>query len=634
MKEEEIVKTENNTKLAFTKKGGKKIPAPPPFLLKKMGDKSKCVLKKCPEAFGLKKAAKVPEKRPLGIKLHWQLLPTHKIEGTVFNEIKTQEVKYNLIDTKAVHKLFARVKGEKKIIKKSVDDKQEKPEEKLVTVLDRTRAQNIGILLRFPMSTQEIVDKINSFDLTDLNVDFLQKVLHIIPSKEECDGILQKLENEKIKTEQFRDVERKLIPFVYLDKCQSKIQICLFSLKYDKMINEINKDLDIYDKAVKEVRSSIRLRSLLKAVLKWGNYVNYGINDNEDLVALGFTLSSVLKLSEFKSSIDSKITSLHYITVTLCMYLPNLNMNLLENDLLSVLTASKMSSESIDIIFSSLEKEITYIKGQLKTNYEEKFKEKMVSLLEDSEQKYNTAQKQYEQTKKDVKELGIYLGEDMPKNGNLENIFIILSSIVDSFTKCYKDILANPKKFSIMLNEESLLDDYYNVFCKGKKRPIIKMNSISTNSDTKEDDMIKNKSIPDIKIKINKSKSVSVKKNDHGKSTMFQLRNQLMQDIQNRSILKKSLVFPNTSENESSSIQPSQQNGVDNSIAKKEAEQNIKKEEELKSDNGIKIKEVQTLNDESKNVNVNNTMNDVVTVENKSDEKQNKDIKVEDIKNT
>lgn len=160
------------------------------------------------------------------------------------------------------------------------------------------------------------------------------------------------------------------------------------------------------------------------------------------------------------------------------------------------------------------------------------------------------------------------------------------------------------------------------------------MNSISTNSDTKEDDMIKNKSIPDIKIKINKSKSVSVKKNDHGKSTMFQLRNQLMQDIQNRSILKKSLVFPNTSENESSSIQPSQQNGVDNSIAKKEAEQNIKKEEELKSDNGIKIKEVQTLNDESKNVNVNNTMNDVVTVENKSDEKQNKDIKVEDIKNT
>lgn len=400
------------------------------------------------------------------------------------------------------------------------------------------------------------------------------------------------------------------------------------------MINEINKDLDIYDKAVKEVRSSIRLRSLLKAVLKWGNYVNYGINDNEDLVALGFTLSSVLKLSEFKSSIDSKITSLHYITVTLCMYLPNLNMNLLENDLLSVLTASKMSSESIDIIFSSLEKEITYIKGQLKTNYEEKFKEKMVSLLEDSEQKYNTAQKQYEQTKKDVKELGIYLGEDMPKNGNLENIFIILSSIVDSFTKCYKDILANPKKFSIMLNEESLLDDYYNVFCKGKKRPIIKMNSISTNSDTKEDDMIKNKSIPDIKIKINKSKSVSVKKNDHGKSTMFQLRNQLMQDIQNRSILKKSLVFPNTSENESSSIQPSQQNGVDNSIAKKEAEQNIKKEEELKSDNGIKIKEVQTLNDESKNVNVNNTMNDVVTVENKSDEKQNKDIKVEDIKNT
>ncbi|KJP87225.1 hypothetical protein AK88_03142 [Plasmodium fragile] len=541
-------KKESSVKPGVPKKMGKKMPGPPPkppFALGKgiMGEKTKMGMKKCPMNFAPKKFVKVQEKRPLGIKLHWQLLPTHKIEGTVFNEIKTQEAKYTLIDTKAVHKLFARVKAEKKIVKKSTEEKKKSNEEKLITVLDRTRAQNIGILLRFPMSTQEIVQKISVFDLENMSTEFLQKVLHILPTKEESDSILQKLEHENVKEEHFRDVERKLIPFVYMDKCQCKIEICLFSLKYEKMINEINKDLDVYDEAVKEVRSSIRLRSLLKAVLKWGNYVNYGVNDNEDLVALGFTLSSVLKLTEFKSSIDNTITSLHYITVSLCTYLPNLNMNLLENDLNSVSVASKMSSETVDILLASIDKDINYIGEQLKCTYEEVFKEKMKSILQDSEMKYANAQKRYEETKKSVQQLGTYLGEDMSKSPNLEGIFIVLSSIVDNFTKCYKDILANPKKFSIMLNDENLLDEYYTFFGKKKNKNLPSSKNctpISKEAVTKEQGATKESEKITGKIRINRLNSCMgvVRKNDNAKSSMFQLRTKLMQDIQNRAFIK------------------------------------------------------------------------------------------------
>ncbi|GAW83571.1 formin 2 [Plasmodium gonderi] len=558
MEKEEHTKKECNTKIIVPKKVGKKIPGPPPplppFMLNKnkMGEKSKMGMKKCPMNLGLKKCGKIQEKRPLGIKLHWQLLPTHKIEGTVFNEIKSQETKYNIIDTKAVHKLFARVKVEKTIIKKSTESKKKSNEEKLITVLDRTRAQNIGILLRFPISTQEIVNKINIFDLENINAEFLQKLLHILPTKEESDGILQKLEHENVKEENFRDVERKLIPFVYLNKCQCKIEICLFSLKYDKMINEINKDLDTYNKAVKEVRSSVRLRSLLKAVLKWGNYVNYGVNDNEDLVALGFTLSSVLKLTEFKSSLDNAITSLHYITVSLCTYLPNLNMNCLESDLSSVLIASKMSSETVDILLASLDKEITYVKTQLKCTYEDIFKEKMKNILQDSETKYINSQKRYEETKKCVHELGTYLGEDMTKSGNLENIFIILSSVVENFTKCYKDILANPKKFSIMLNDENLLDVYYTIFGKRKNKStfISKNDSVMNKEISANKQILSNEKNENIKISRLKSCISTVRKNDNTKSSMFQLRNKLMQDIQNRHFIKRGISDINKIENE------------------------------------------------------------------------------------
>ncbi|CRH02618.1 formin 2, putative [Plasmodium relictum] len=595
------------SKNEHTKSSGKKIPCPPPFFLNKnnMKDKSKFPLKKCPLNFSLKKSEKIPEKRPLGIKLHWQLLPTHKIEGTVFNEIKHQEAKYNLIDTKAVHKIFARAKTEKKVIKKKEsEEKKKNSEEKLITVLDRNRAQNIGILLRFPMSTQEIVDKINVFDLENMNIEFLQKVLHILPTKEESDGILHKLQNENVKPEQFRDVERKLIPFVYLDKCRPKFEISLFSLKYEKMINEIKNDLVIYDKAVKEVRSSIRLRSLLKAVLKWGNYVNYGINDNEDLVALGFTLSSVLKLSEFKSSIDSSITSLHYITVVLCMYLPNLNMNWLENDLESVLVASKMSSEAVDILLISLDKEINYIKTQLKSNYEGIFKEKMVIILEDSEKKFIKVQKMYEETKKCVYDLSIYLGEEISKSGNLENIFIILSSIVDNFTKCYKDILSNPKKYSILLNDPNLLDDYYNVFSKKKNNP--KFSSVLKKTVSKNEVLKPEKS--DCKLKINKSKSNS-KKNDNSKSSMFQLRTQLLKDIQNKATIR----------NSNQNFTNCNIETLDNQNCKENISKNIIEKEE----GNDKSKEVYIENDNNK-LNESKNTDDKINNSNSIDDKINK----------
>lgn len=81
---------------------------------------------------------------------------------------------------------------------------------------------------------------------------------------------------------------------------------------------------------------------LLQAVLQWGNYVNHGVrlaaavdggkhkgaageNDLEAAAAAsmeclptrGFALTSLLKLMEFRSTVDTRLSSLHYILVNL-----------------------------------------------------------------------------------------------------------------------------------------------------------------------------------------------------------------------------------------------------------------------------------------------------------------------------
>ncbi len=61
--------------------------------------------------------------------------------------------------------------------------------------------------------------------------------------------------------------------------------------------------------ASKQVLKSRRIKKLLELVLAFGNYMNRGQRGN----ASGFRVSSLNKIIDTKSSIDRKITLLHYM---------------------------------------------------------------------------------------------------------------------------------------------------------------------------------------------------------------------------------------------------------------------------------------------------------------------------------
>lgn len=61
--------------------------------------------------------------------------------------------------------------------------------------------------------------------------------------------------------------------------------------------------------ASKDVTRSRHLRKLLEIVLAFGNYMNRGQRGN----ALGFRINSLNKIIDTKSSINKKITLLHYL---------------------------------------------------------------------------------------------------------------------------------------------------------------------------------------------------------------------------------------------------------------------------------------------------------------------------------
>ena len=61
--------------------------------------------------------------------------------------------------------------------------------------------------------------------------------------------------------------------------------------------------------ACKELHASRRVRQILELVLAYGNYMNRGQRGN----AFGFRVASLNKMVDTKSSINRRVTLLHYV---------------------------------------------------------------------------------------------------------------------------------------------------------------------------------------------------------------------------------------------------------------------------------------------------------------------------------
>ena len=139
--------------------------------------------------------------------------------------------------------------------------------------------------------------------------------------------------------------ERKILPLraCNVPRAKARSDILLFMERWRSSLTFLTESLDVLETASQEMRNSKCIRQFLSVVLRWGNFVNYGVL--KDLQIKAITLSerqsacsahlifrsvislyplsagSLLKLAEFKTNIDSKITSLHYIVANMVRFL-------------------------------------------------------------------------------------------------------------------------------------------------------------------------------------------------------------------------------------------------------------------------------------------------------------------------
>nr|XP_027097322.1 formin-like protein 8 [Coffea arabica] len=236
--------------------------------------------------------------------LHWDKVNRNVDHSMVWDNIEGGSFK---VDGDLMEALFGYVATNRKSPRSNEStpkgDKQGPSPQ--VFILDTRKSQNTAIVLRsLAISRKEIIDALVQGE--DLNLETLEKLTRIAPTKEEESEILA-FDGDPTRladAESFLYHLLKSVPSAF-----TRFNAMLFKSNFKSETPHLKESFQTLDLACKELRARGLLLKLLEAILKAGNRMNAGTSRGN---AQAFNLTALRKLSDVKST-DGKTTLLHFV---------------------------------------------------------------------------------------------------------------------------------------------------------------------------------------------------------------------------------------------------------------------------------------------------------------------------------
>lgn len=426
---------------------------------------------------GLKQAASSPSaqhKAPLGRKIFWKPLRDGHIEGTVFAEIgaKPRGVEERSVDVSALvdndflSRLFVKQAPEKKDLGRKAVASARKPEGK--ALLDPKRAQNLSIVLaRLKHQPHDIARMLRDLDGSELTVEELDKIETVMLSADEDRAFAAYLTSGGPECSLRPCPEAKILP-LRPSACYrptQSINVLRLEKTLETTLADLKRDAGVLRIATEEVKSSSRFRQVLAVVLRWGNYVNHGVAGG-DLYIRGFTLGSLLRLTEFKTTIDASITALHFLAANMLHAAPQLYLELLQEDMPTVALAAKISGDALTMTLDLLQKGLRLVRDELRTVTADlensphlaQRNAHLAAFEATAANDIEAAKVESEEIFREVYTTGRFFGDEsahqtttFKKNFRIEGFFVTLREFLMKFNACCQDVLRHPKKYEVLL---------------------------------------------------------------------------------------------------------------------------------------------------------------------------------------
>eukprot|EP01071_Lankesteria_metandrocarpae_P002064 Lankesteria_metandrocarpae@DN2051_c0_g1_i1.p1 len=425
----------------------------------------------------------------LGRKLHWEGFGEAKISGTIFQDLVGDDALSNqfssMVDASALKNIFAKT-GDNAASARAVRRRSTMTaRDNELTILGNSRAQNIAIVLsRLKFSMQDLADMFMKLDCT-LSLDLLETVAGILPTADELQAFKKFEESGKDKNE-VRRIEKDYWPLTKLTRATQRVACVTAVAKLPEIESDLTRSCDVVEEAQRSVRQSRRFRAFLSAVLVWGNFVNHGGDEDDvpppqepenrtdstigrklkrsgtvkvQMQTFGFTLGSLMKLYDFKTTVDPTISSLHFIIANMIESSPQSDLVNMADDFSTVTAASKISAKNLKEKIAGISTDCSFMKSEVdmptaKAVYGDAY-EKLVELYGKVNECRLKVEGRYEEVVQQVIDTGNYFGDKKIKRETYDEFFSTLLQFLGVYRQCVTDITKNPGKYKSILVESA-----------------------------------------------------------------------------------------------------------------------------------------------------------------------------------
>uniref|UniRef100_A0A673K355 FH2 domain-containing protein 1-like n=2 Tax=Sinocyclocheilus rhinocerous TaxID=307959 RepID=A0A673K355_9TELE len=244
---------------------------------------------------------------------NWDAIPRHSVLGKRNVWTAQRNLENFELDTKRMEELFSHNEHHGLVrkggtVRKSVWGlSQITTESENVSILNSKKSMNIGILLKqFKRPPKDIVEAVRNGNLC-FAFGKLRELSKLLPDDMET----KKLMSFNGDLSQLNEADRFMVMLVQVPGYKVRIKSLLLREEFFPFIEEVKHSIAVMTTAANELLACDDLHSIIRLVLKTGNYMNAGGYAGS---AIGFRMTSLLKLVDTKAN-KPGMNLMHYVSM-------------------------------------------------------------------------------------------------------------------------------------------------------------------------------------------------------------------------------------------------------------------------------------------------------------------------------
>ncbi|XP_041920338.1 FH2 domain-containing protein 1 [Alosa sapidissima] len=362
---------------------------------------------------------------------NWEAIPQHSVLGK-HNIWTTEQTSTNYeLDTKRMEELFSRTdqspSPRKASIRRSIHGMPASTQGTEVSILSSKRNMNIGIFLKqFKRPMVDMVADISQGQREGFARGKVRELCKLLPEEEE----VKQLRAYESDISVLSEADLFMVLLVKVPCYEERLQSLVLKEEFFPFMDELNQSIATMTAAGQELLKCVDLHSVIRLVLKTGNYMNAGGYAGS---AIGFRMTSLLKLVDTKAN-KPGMNLMHYVV----MQAQKVDMALLKfpNQLEHLADAARIQKQELEAEFQLKVKKVQKVKED--SEKQPDLKEQMEDFLKDAECCLAETKTSFQDLNSLTQLVAEYFCED-PKQFKLEECCLIFHSFCQKFLRAIQE---------------------------------------------------------------------------------------------------------------------------------------------------------------------------------------------------